>query len=320
MSPMVSTNSGLEKAIDLQILNNPIWSLVGGTPLIQVQDLLPGTATKVEIFGKAEWYNPGGSVKDRPARTILRAALEAGLLQRDKIFLDSTSGNMGIAYATLGAAIGIPVHLVIPGNAGPERMGLLRALGAELTLSDPLEGSDGAHELAAEMVKLEPERYYFADQYSNPANWQAHYEETGPEIWAQTKGRITHFIAGMGTTGTITGTGRFLKEQNPDIQIVAVQPDGPLHGLEGLKHLATSPTPAIYDDTVLDEVLTVSTESTYQLLRSLARTHGLLLGISAGAALLAAQEYSQRLTLANMVVILPDSGMKYLSSSFWEAA
>jgi len=248
---------------------------------------------------------------------ILRSALATGSLREGKTLLDSTSGNMGIAYATLGGVMGLPVHLVVPGNAGPERMGLLRALGAQLILSDPLEGSDGAHQVAAEMVEAEPARYYFADQYSNDANWEAHYLGTGPEIWSQTQGQITHFIAGMGTTGTITGTGRYLKEQDPDIKIIAVQPDSPLHGLEGLKHIATSPTPGIYDADVVDEILKVPTEATHELLRDLAQTQGLLLGISAGAAVIAALELSKRSTNATIVVLLPDSGQKYLSLPFW---
>ena len=314
---MVNDSLINEQFIDLDPTDNPIWSLVGHTPLIPIHKLLLNGSSKLKIFGKAEWYNPGGSVKDRPAALILRSALATGSLRHGKTLLDSTSGNMGIAYATLGGVMGLPVHLVVPGNAGPERMGLLRALGAQLILSDPLEGSDGAHQVAAEMVEAEPARYYFADQYSNDANWEAHYLGTGPEIWSQTQGQITHFIAGMGTTGTITGTGRYLKEQDPDIKIIAVQPDSPLHGLEGLKHIATSPTPGIYDADVVDEILEVPTEATHELLRDLAQTQGLLLGISAGAAVIAALELSKRSTNATIVVLLPDSGQKYLSLPFW---
>ena len=314
---MVNDSLINEQFIDLDPTDNPIWSLVGHTPLIPIHKLLLNGSSKLKIFGKAEWYNPGGSVKDRPAALILRSALANGSLRQGKILLDSTFGNMGIAYATLGGDMGLPIHLVVPGNAGPERMGLLQALGAQLTLSDPVEGSDGAHQVAAEMVEAEPGRYYFADQYSNDANWEAHYLGTGPEIWSQTQGQITHFIAGMGTTGTITGTGRYLKEQDPDIKIIAVQPDSPLHGLEGLKHIATSPTPGIYDADVVDEILKVPTEATHELLRDLAQTQGLLLGISAGAAVIAALELSKRSTNATIVVLLPDSGQKYLSLPFW---
>ncbi len=294
-----------------------ILARVGQTPLIPLNHLLPDTKANLRLYGKAEWYNPGGSVKDRPAAKILRSALEAGQLDGNKVFLDSTSGNMGIAYATLGAALGVPVHLVIPENAGPERLGLIRAFGVQLTLSDPLEGSDGAHEVATEMAESRPDLYYYADQYSNPANWQAHYEGTGPEIWHQTRGEITHLIAGMGTTGTITGTGRYLKEKDPNIQIVAVQPDGPLHGLEGLKHLRSSPVPPIFDDGIPDVMMEVSTETAYQDLRDLARNRGLLLGISAGAALVAGQRMAERLDEGTIVVILPDNGLKYLSLPFW---
>lgn len=292
-----------------------ILSQVGNTPLISLNSIF--AELTIKLYGKAEWYNPGGSVKDRPAARILRNAIASGALSDGKIFLDSTSGNMGIAYATLGAALRIPVHLVIPGNAGPERLNRLQALGAHLTLSDPLEGSDGAHEVAAAMVASDPDRYYFADQYNNSANVEAHFESTGPEIWAQTHGEITHFIAGMGTTGTMTGTGRYLKQQNPAIRLIAVQPDSPLHGLEGLKHLATSPTPGIFDESVPDETIAVGTEETYALLRFLATTHGLLLGISSGAALVAASKLCAGLEYANVVVILPDSGVKYLSQPFW---
>jgi cysteine synthase B len=316
---MMSTSS-LNPIKMNSLIDNPVWSSVGNTPLLDLTDMLPVHADTIKILAKAEWYNPGGSVKDRPAKRILETALKEGKLGKGITFLDSTSGNMGIAYATLGAAMGIPVHLVIPENAGPERMGILRAHAAELTLSDPLEGSDGAHELAINMASAHPDRYFYADQYSNPANWEAHYAGTGPELWNQTKGELTHFIAGMGTTGTITGAGKFLKEKNPDIRVLGVQPDGPLHGLEGLKHLATSPTPQIFDENLLDEIIPVSTEETYQLLRDLARNKGLFLGVSAGAALVAAVEFASRVDSAMMGVILPDSGMKYVSLPFWSEA
>jgi cysteine synthase B len=297
--------------------DNAVWSRIGNTPLLHLNNVLPERTQGLKLYGKSEWNNPAGSVKDRPAGKILRVAIESKLLNGSNTLLDSTSGNMGIAYATLGAAAGIPVHLVIPENAGPERLGRLLALGAELTLTDPLEGSDGAHEVAVEMATADPDRYYFADQYNNAANWQAHYEDTGPEIWSQTKGEVTHFIAGMGTTGTITGVGKYLKEQNPNVRVYAVQPNGPLHGLEGLKHIATSPTPGIYNDRVVDEIIEVSTEDTYQFLRDLARNHGLLLGLSSGAALVAARALSKHVEIGVFVTILPDSGVKYLSQPFW---
>ena len=295
-------------------------SLVGGTPLIRFPRLAAGLSPGVSLFGKAEWHNPGGSVKDRPAAAILQRALAEGLLEEGRVFLDSTSGNMGIAYATLGAALGIQIHLAIPANASPERLQILRALGAELTLTDPLEGSDGAREVAAEMAAREPTRFYYADQYSNPANWQAHYEGTGPEIVEQTQGTLTHFVAGMGTTGTITGVGRYLRQHIPAARVIAVQPDGPLHGLEGLKHLATSPLPEIFDEGVVDQVITVPTESAYEMLRRGARMEGVLLGVSAGAALVAALHVARRLNEGLVVAILPDSGMKYLSQRYWSQA
>jgi cysteine synthase B len=297
-----------------------VWSHIGNTPLLPLNDLMPEFTQGLMLYGKAEWYNPAGSVKDRPAAKILQMAIESGYLHEGNIFLDSTSGNMGIAYATLGAALGIPVHLVIPENAGPERLGRLKALGAELTLTDPLEGSDGAHKVASDMAAAESDHYYFADQYNNDANWQAHYEGTGPEIWAQTKGEVTHFIAGMGTTGTITGASKYLKDKNPNIRVFAVQPDGPLHGLEGLKHIASSPTPGIYNERVVDETIEVSTEDTYHLLRDLARNHGFLLGISSGAALVAARKLSEKGENGTFVMILPDSGVKYLSQPFWSGS
>ncbi|HHH83621.1 MAG TPA: PLP-dependent cysteine synthase family protein [Chloroflexi bacterium] len=292
-------------------------SLVGGTPLIRFPRLAAGLSRDVNIYGKAECYNPGGSVKDRPAAAILQRALAEGLLEEGRVFLDSTSGNMGIAYATLGAALGVRIHLAIPANASPERLQILRALGAELTLTDPLEGTDGAREVAAELARREPARFYYADQYSNPANWRAHYEGTGPEVVEQTQGMITHFVAGMGTTGTITGVGRYLRQLVPAARVIAVQPDGPLHGLEGLKHLATSPVPEIYDPAVVDEVVTVATEAAHEMLRQAARLEGVLLGVSAGAALVATLQIARNLDQGTVVTVLPDSGMKYLSQPFW---
>jgi cysteine synthase B len=314
---MVLRNRSTTATVQIFSPDTAVWSRIGNTPLLPMNALFPELTQGLRFYGKAEWYNPAGSVKDRPAAKILRAAIESEHLNGNKILLDSTSGNMGIAYATLGAAAGIPVQLVIPENAGPERLGRLKALGAKLTLTDPLEGSDGAHEVALDMATTDPDRYYFADQYNNAANWQAHFETTGPEIWAQTKGEVTHFIAGMGTTGTITGAGKYLKEQNSDVRVVAVQPDGPLHGLEGLKHIATSPTPGIFNDRVVDEIIEVSTEDTYHLLRDLAQNHGLLLGLSSGAALVSACSLSKDVKNGVFVVILPDSGVKYLSKPFW---
>ena len=299
------------------VASSAILSRVGNTPLLQIQDTLTGFPDGFQLFGKAEWYNPAGSVKDRPAAQIMRQALDSGQLEGGKTFLDSSSGNMGIAYATIGASLGIPVHLVIPENAGPERIGRLRALGVPLTLSDPLEGSDGAHEVATGLAASEPHKFFFADQYNNPANWQAHFGTTGPELWAQMDGEISHFIAGLGTTGTITGTASYLKQQDPGIQVIAVQPDSPLHGLEGLKHLESSPIPGIFNEDLINQTIEVATEETYSLLRELSQQHGLLLGISSAAAIIAAKKLAREVEMARAVVILPDSGEKYLSQPFW---
>ncbi|HEY43077.1 MAG TPA: cysteine synthase family protein [Anaerolineae bacterium] len=310
----------LEEKLTLPISfpDQDLWSTIGNTPLIRLQRLTDGFAESVEIYGKAEWFNPGSSVKDRPAAAILSKALSNGLLKEDRVFLDSSSGNMGIAYATLGAPLGIRVHIAIPSNAGPERLTILRALGAELTLTDPLEGSEGARVVAAEMAAENPSLYYYANQYSNPANWQAHYTTTGPEILSQTNGRVTHFVAGLGTTGTLMGTGRYLREVLPDIRLVAVQPDGPIHGLEGLKHLPTSNVPEIYEPTLPDETIPVTTEQAYEMVRRLGKEEGLFVGISAAAAVVAALNLAKRIEEGVIVVILPDSGMKYLHQPIWD--
>lgn len=292
---------------------------VGNTPLLplrRLKSLSPG----VQLYAKAEWLNPGGSVKDRPALNILRLALAEGHLTAGKRLLDSTSGNMGISYATFGAALGIPVTLAIPGNASPERLAILRALGAELVLTDPLEGSDGALRVARRMAAEDPERYYYADQYNNPANWQAHYLTTGPEIVQQTDGGLTHFIAGLGTSGTLMGTGRYLRQYNPAIQIVAFQPDGAFHGLEGLKHMPTAIQPGIFDPTLPDRTLEISTEAAYEMTLRLARQEGLFVGISSGAAAVAALQIATQLETGLVVTLFPDAGYKYLSEKFWERA
>jgi cysteine synthase B len=268
-------------------------------------------------LGKAEWFNPAGSVKDRPASGIIRTALRDGRLGNDQVLLDSTSGNMGIAYASFGAALGIPVRLAIPANAGPARLAILRALGADLVVTDPTEGSEGARLVARRIADQDPDRYYFADQYSNPANWQAHFEGTGPEVLAQTGGRLTHFVSGLGTTGTMTGVGRFLRAHAPEARLIAVQPDGPMHGLEGLKHLPSSQVPSIYDPTIPDETVLVSTEEAYAMARRLARVEGLLVGLSSAAATVAALQIAEAEGSATIVVLFPDSGMKYLDLPFW---
>ncbi len=293
-------------------------SAVGNTPLLRLKHIPADLPRQVQICVKAEWFNPGGSIKDRPALNILTTALKDGSLSKGKRLLDSTSGNMGISYATFGAALEIPVTLVIPANASPERLAILRTLGAELILSDPLEGSEGARLVARRLASKQPERYFYANQYDNPANWQAHYLTTGPEIIEQSGGRLTHFVAGLGTTGTLVGTGRALREYDPNIQIIAVQPDNPFHGLEGLKHLASSIQPGIYDPTLADRTVGISTEQAQAMTRRLARQEGLFAGVSSGAALAAALEIGGQLQEALIVVILPDAGYKYLSEKFWE--
>jgi S-sulfo-L-cysteine synthase (O-acetyl-L-serine-dependent) len=285
-----------------------LWGAVGNTPLFPVKlGRTPG------LYLKAEWLNPGGSVKDRTARAILRDALCRGELPGRRL-LDASSGNTGIAYAMLGAAAGIDVTICLPGNASPERRALLEIYGAEVVVTDRLEGTEGASRRAIELAADHADRYYFADQYSNPANIRAHRETTGPEIWAQTKGKITHFVAAMGTTGTMMGTGGFLREMNPHIRLVGVQPDSPFHGLEGLKHLATTThPPAIYDPRVPDLVAEVATERADHTARQLAKEAGYLVGWSAGAAVAAALDILEHEPDACVVAVGCDSGVRYLS-------
>jgi cysteine synthase B len=296
---------------------------IGNTPLLRLSRLAErwGISPSVEIWLKAEWVNPGGSVKDRPALWIIRAALESGQLGDGKALLDSTSGNTGIAYAMLGAAIGIPIELVVPGSASVERKQILAAYGAKIVESDPYDGSDGAIRLVREMVAADSDRYFFADQYSNPANPAAHVATTGPEIWSQTNNRVTHFVAGLGTTGTLMGTGRYLKQQNPSIELIGVQPADSFHGLEGLKHLPTAIVPAIYDASLPDRLVEVETGEAYSAARELARLEGLFVGASTGGALVAALRMGAEATAAGepavIVAIAPDNGSKYLSTGLW---
>lgn len=293
--------------------------LVGNTPLLPLNSLNKQLSPRVQIYAKAEWFNPGGSVKDRPALSIIRTAIKDSQLTSRKRLLDATSGNTGIAYATFGAAMGIPVTLTLPANASPERIAILKSLGAELILTDPLEGTDGAILIAQEMAAKQPELYYYANQYDNPANWHAHYLTTGPEIIQQSGGSLTHFVVGMGTTGTMTGVGRYLREYNNGIQLVAVQPDSPLHGLEGLKHLKTAISPQIYDPELPDRSLEVSTEAAYAMVRRLGREEGLFVGISSGANAYAALKLAEELETGVVVTLFPDAGYKYLSDKeLWE--
>jgi cysteine synthase B len=291
---------------------------VGNTPLLRlwntaVAHSIPNT---VAIYAKAEWFNPSGSVKDRAALNIIHTAEENGQLRPGMTLLDSTSGNMGIAYAMLGASRGYKVKLTVPSNASPERIAILKAYGAELILTDPLEGSDGAIVEARRLAAADPTLYY-ANQYNNSANWQAHSKTTAPEIWQQTEGKITHFVAGLGTSGTFTGTTRRLKQFNPSIQALAMQPDSPFHGLEGLKHMPSALKPGIYDEGVADEHVAVRTEDAHAMARTLAKTEGLFVGISAAAAVVASLNVAKTLNEGVVVTILPDNGFKYVSDSLW---
>lgn len=291
---------------------------VGHTPLLRICTLTEEVPPSVAMYAKAEWFNPGGSVKDRPALRIIQEAERSGVLTPDKIILDSTSGNTGIAYALIGAGKGYRVTLVMPGNVSQERKRIVQAYGAELILTDPLEGSDGALREARRLAHEYPELYFYADQYNNDANWRAHYDTTGPEIWEQTRGQITHFVAGIGTSGTLMGTGRYLKERNPEIQIVAVEPADELEVIEGLKHMETAIVPGIYDPGFPDRRLLVSTNAAYQMVRRLAREEGLFVGFSSGAALHAALRVARELDGGVVVTLFPDGGNKYLSLNLWE--
>ncbi len=293
---------------------------VGNSPLVRLRHVTAAISKRVSVYAKTEWTNPGGSVKDRPALYIIREAERTGELTNGKRILDATSGNMGIAYATFAAARGYKVTLCIPENASPERTKLLRALGAELVLTDPMEGSDGAILKARELAAAAPDRYFYADQYNNPANWQAHYATTGPEIYTQTSGSVTHFVAGLGTSGTLMGAGRFLREKNPSVRLIAFQPEGPFHGLEGLKHMQSAIRPGIYDDKMPDQQIPLRTEAAFEMTRCLAREEGLLVGISSGAAAVAALQVASELEEGVVVTIFPDSAYKYLSENFWNGA
>lgn len=298
---------------------------IGNTPLLPLDALtsdLPNSNNNnnVQLFGKAEWYNPGGSVKDRAAANIVAEARRAGKLAPGKILLDSTSGNTGIAYAMLGAALGFPVTLCVPENVSPERKRILQAYGANIIYTDPAEGSDGALKIARQLAERHPDLYFYADQYSNDANWRAHYQTTANEIWHQTEGRITHFVAMLGTTGTFVGTTRRLKELNPSIRCISLQPDSAFHGIEGAKHLPSAIVPRIYDPSLVDENIEIVTEDAHAMARRLAREQGLLVGVSAAAAVVGSLQVAAQLRegqRATIVTVLCDSGEKYLSESFW---
>jgi cysteine synthase B len=294
-----------------------LLSTIGRTALLRLRRLAPDRPG-VEIYAKAEFQNPGGSVKDRAAQAILADAEERGLLHPGSTILDATSGNTGIAYAMIAAAHGYKLKLCVPENVTPERLRILRAYGAEVILTSAMEGSDGAIREARRLFEQYPDKYFYADQYNNAANWRAHYETTAPEIIEQTGGRITHFIAGLGTSGTFMGTGRRLREHRPGIRLISVQPDSPLHAIEGLKHMDTAIVPGIYDPVLADEDIRVTTEHAHALTRRLASEEGLLVGASSGAALAAALDVASREREAVIVTIFPDSGTRYLTESFWE--
>ena len=294
-----------------------ITDLIGRTPLLRLR-AFGGDTPGVEFYAKAEFQNPGGSVKDRAAAAILREAKRSGRLRPGVTILDATSGNTGIAYAMIAAANGYRLKLCMPANVTPERTRTLRAYGAELVLTDPMEGTDGAIREARRLFAAEPDRYFYADQYNNDANWRAHYETTAPEILKQTDGRLTHFVAGLGTSGTFMGVGRRLREFNREIRLISIQPDSPMHGVEGLKHMETAIRPGIYDPSLADEDVRISTERAYLFTRRLASEEGLLVGVSSGAALAASLDLATRIREGVIVMIFPDSGTRYLTERFWE--
>ncbi len=293
---------------------------IGNTPLLRLQRV-GSEFPNVEFYAKAEWFNPGGSVKDRPALSMIQAGISSGALRPGKTIIDATSGNTGIAYAMIGAAMGYPVKLCLPDSASLERKRILGAYGAELVITPGDEGTDGAIRKVQKIVAAEPDKYFYADQYSNPANWQAHYRTTANEIWAQTSGRLTHFVAGLGTSGTFVGSTRRLKERNPEIRCISLQPDASFHGLEGWKHMETAIRPAIYDDRLADENLPVSTEGAYRLVKRLAREEGLLVSPSSAAALLGCFAVARGIPKqrqAVIVTVFADSASKYLNERFWD--
>jgi len=293
------------------------WELVGNTPLLRLRHIAP-ESNKVQVYAKAEWFNPGGSVKDRPALNMILDGEQTGKLTPGKTILDATSGNTGIAYAWIGAARGYKVKLALPQNASEERKRILLSYGAELVLTSPLEGSDGAIREARRLYSENPDIYFYPDQYNNEANWKAHYETTALEIWQQTRGRVTHFIAGLGTSGTFVGASRRLKELNPDIKVISFQPDSPFHGLEGLKHMESAIVPGIYDPGIADESYEINTEQAHEYTRRLGKREGLLVGVSSGAALACALKVAAKIESGVIVTVFPDAGDKYLSERFWD--
>jgi S-sulfo-L-cysteine synthase (O-acetyl-L-serine-dependent) len=312
--------SARESTVHESRIGESLLDRIGNTPLLRLERVGSEFAN-IEFYAKAEWFNPGGSVKDRPALSMIQAGLASGALRPGKTIIDATSGNTGIAYAMIGAALGYPVRLCLPDSASLERKRILAAYGAELVITPGDLGTDGAIRKVHEIVAADPQKYFYADQYSNPANWQAHYRTTANEIWEQTSGRITHFVAGLGTSGTFVGTTRRLKELSPRIRCVSLQPDASFHGLEGWKHMPTAIRPAIYDDRLADENLEVSTEEAYRMVKRLAREEGLLVSPSSAAALLGCFAVAKRMPKqehAIIVTVFPDSASKYLNERFWD--
>jgi len=319
MKVVNKATASAERPETVRLVGQQLLERIGNTPLIRLSRL-GAELPDVEICAKAEWFNPGGSVKDRAAYSMIREGERTGQLRPGKVILDATSGNTGIAYAMIGAALGYGVKLCLPSSASPERKQILKAYGVEIVYTPGDEGTDGAIRRVREVYKADPETYFYPDQYGNPANPGAHYRTTGPEIWQQTDGRITHFVAGLGTSGTFVGTTRRLKELNPQIRCISMQPDSGFHGLEGLKHMPTALVPPIYDPSVADENIEVETEAGQRMAKQLAREEGILVGVSAGAALWACLEVAKRLPRhehALIVTVFPDSGEKYLSERFW---
>ena len=298
-----------------------LFDRIGNTPLLRL-DVVTRDLPGVVLLGKAEWHNPGGSVKDRAAGNIVLEGRRSGAFHSGKILLDSTSGNTGIAYAMLGAAEGFPVTLCMPENVSLERKQILQSYGADIIYTDPADGSDGAIRVARELAAAHPEKYFYADQYSNDANWRAHYQGTANEIWQQTQGRVTHFVSMLGTSGTFVGTTRRLRELNPRIRCISLQPDSAFHGIEGAKHMPSAIVPKIYDPKLADQNLEIATEDAYAMARQLSRGAGLLVGVSSAAAVAGSLQIARQLSLkrgqeAVIVTILCDSGDKYLSERFW---
>jgi cysteine synthase B len=314
---MTTTNQAINYPPENKNAVENVIELIGNTPLIRLSNYTKELNPNVEVYIKAEWFNPGGSVKDRPALKMILDGISSGKLTKDKVIMDSSSGNTAIAYAMIGAALDYKVELVIPENVNVERKKILVAFGADIIYSDPLESSDGAIRLARKLYKDNPGKYFMPDQYNNPANPLAHFETTAPEIWRQTGGRVTHFLAGIGTSGTIMGTGQGLKKFNKDIKILAVEPSEPLHGLEGMKNMATSIVPGIYKESFPDEIINVSTEDAYQKMKELLDSEGIFVGHSGGAVMHGTKEYAKKLQSGVLVALMPDGGSRYLSGGLW---